>query len=273
MRVALLGGGRSSEHDVSLCLGRRMAEGLRRGRPRSRGGAARAGRALEARRRAGGARAGAAGCSEPTSCSPCCTGPSARTAPSRGCSSSLDVPYVGAGVLGSALSHGQGGVQGPDGARRGAAGGVAACARARRRGSAERSVCRSFVKPARLGSSVGISKAWAGRARRRRSRSPSAHDPLVIVEALRRGIEVECSVLGDERPGGVPARARSCPRPSGTTTRPSTADGGMELVVPAPVPDAVRERGARAGGGGLRAIGLLGAGAGGLLRGGRRACS
>src|SRR5205085_4890 len=59
-----------------------------------------------------------------------------------------------------------------------------------------------FVKPARLGSSVGI-----GRVARTEGLGPAlerafVHDPLAIVEAGAAGLEVECSVLG-----GQPARA------------------------------------------------------------------
>ena len=53
-----------------------------------------------------------------------------------------------------------------------------------------------FVKPAHLGSSVGIAKvtdaAQLGEALDR----AFAHDPLVIVEAVAHGTEVECAVLG-----------------------------------------------------------------------------
>ena len=122
LRVALLAGGRSSEHDISLASARSVLEALdperyevveRRDRPRrplgarqparrqpgrlerSRGDAARPGRAAARSRRSATvdvvlpdpARAR-----------------SARTARCRACSSSPDVPYVGAGVAASALA-------------------------------------------------------------------------------------------------------------------------------------------------------------------------
>ena len=63
------------------------------------------------------------------------------------------------------------------------------------------------------------------------------HDPRVIVEASASGREVECSVLGNEEPRDLACRARSSPTPTGTTSRPSTTEGGMELRVPAPISD------------------------------------
>ena len=63
------------------------------------------------------------------------------------------------------------------------------------------------------------------------------HDPRVIVEASAAGREVECSLLGNERveaslPGEVVANAEWYDYET------KYRDGGMELVVPAPFPDA-----------------------------------
>ena len=55
-----------------------------------------------------------------------------------------------------------------------------------------------FVKPAHLGSSVGIVKVDRPRALREALDSAFAHDELVIVEAMAPRGEVECGVL--ERP-------------------------------------------------------------------------
>src|SRR5207244_2718245 len=57
-----------------------------------------------------------------------------------------------------------------------------------------------FVKPARLGSSVGIAKVAERGELDGALRTAFDHDPLVIVEAMAPGIEVECSVLGDTEP-------------------------------------------------------------------------
>ena len=104
MRVVVLSGGRSSEHEVSLRPAKSVAEGLRDGRPRGRAGPDRA------RRRAGRATASrstvepAAACSAPTRSSPSCTGRSARTGPSRACSSASTSPTSGPGVLAAAVT-------------------------------------------------------------------------------------------------------------------------------------------------------------------------
>src|ERR1700755_436739 len=57
-----------------------------------------------------------------------------------------------------------------------------------------------FVKPARLGSSVGISKVWSESGMGPALDEAFAHDSLVIVEAFTAGIEVECSVIGNGAP-------------------------------------------------------------------------
>ena len=79
---------------------------------------------------------------------------------------------------------------------------------------------------------------------RRRSTSAFAHDPRVIVEATRAGLEVECSVLGQRRRPRPRSPARSCcsRAPAGTTTRPSTPRAGWSCMVPG----AHLRRGARA---------------------------
>ena len=86
-----------------------------------------------------------------------------------------------------------------------------------------------WVKPSRLGSSVGISKVEALGGAGRAVELALRHDPRVIVEASAAGREVECSVLGNERPRPR-CRGRSSPTPIGTTSRRSTSEGGMELA-------------------------------------------
>ncbi len=68
-----------------------------------------------------------------------------------------------------------------------------------------------FVKPAHLGSSVGIVKVTQRHDLADALEQAFAHDGLVIVEALAGGVEVECGVLGapaidtsgDAQPGFV----------------------------------------------------------------------
>ena len=105
--------------------------------------------------------------------------------------------------------HGQGHVQAADGARGDPPGrlpggdGVASGLRAREAALADLAALGLpvFVKPARLGSSVGIGRVGERRTScRRRLELAFAHDSLAIVEALATGIEVECSVLGNDEP-------------------------------------------------------------------------
>src|SRR5438105_11569509 len=68
-----------------------------------------------------------------------------------------------------------------------------------------------FVKPAHLGSSVGILKVAQAEHLAEALEEAFAHDELAIVEQMARGIEVECSVLGcarsEREAGGEPAIA------------------------------------------------------------------
>ncbi len=85
MRVAVLSGGRSSEHEVSLVSGASVSRGLRSaGHEVVEVMLTRAGTWLHEGEEVRCARA--AGCWMPTSPSPCCTARSARTARCRGCS-------------------------------------------------------------------------------------------------------------------------------------------------------------------------------------------
>ena len=90
-----------------------------------------------------------------------------------------------------------------------------------------------FVKPARMGSSVGIAKVTAGGGELLAAlASAFEHDRRAIVEAAAGGLEVECSLLGNGRP-----RAS---QPGEIVLHSDFYDyeakyqpGGMELVVPA----------------------------------------
>jgi D-alanine-D-alanine ligase len=102
-----------------------------------------------------------------------------------------------------------------------------------------------FVKPARLGSSVGIARVAAADELAGALEAAFAHDPLVIVEASARGLEVECAVLGNDEP--------IASEPGEIVLTGGAADGwydyeakytpgGMELVVPARISAFARER-------------------------------
>jgi D-alanine-D-alanine ligase len=98
-----------------------------------------------------------------------------------------------------------------------------------------------WVKPARLGSSVGIVPV------REAAELPGAlevafeHDPLAIVEASARGLEVECSVMGNGDP--IASQPGEIVLASGWYDYEAKySPGGMELIVPARVPAPVCER-------------------------------
>ena len=93
-----------------------------------------------------------------------------------------------------------------------------------------------FVKPARLGSSVGISKARTPEELDAAVALARRHDDKVLVEEFQPGIEVECGVLGNREPvasvvGEIVAHA------DWYDFEAKYADGGMELVVPARIPE------------------------------------
>ena len=247
MRVAVLAGGRSSEHDVSLDSARWGGRGPARGRPRGGGGAARA------RRRAGSTTASrwrsspAGGLLGADVVFPVLHGPFGEDGTVQGLLEILDVPYVGAGVLGLRAVHGQGGLQGADGARRGFRRCTTRrCARATTRRALER------ARPA------GVREAGAARLvgrdleGRPRPRSCAGARGGVRARPARDrrgdGARPRGGVLGARQRASPRrrSRARSRSKPSGTTTRPSTRPGGMELVVPARVDGGARA-GARAG--------------------------
>jgi D-alanine-D-alanine ligase len=107
-----------------------------------------------------------------------------------------------------------------------------------------------FVKPAHQGSSVGIVKVTSGDRIADALDGAFAHDRLAIVEAAARGIEVECSVLGSlrsERDDG--AREALVSEPGQIVLAGDWYDfeakyspGGMDLHVPAPISAAAAER-------------------------------
>jgi D-alanine-D-alanine ligase len=103
-----------------------------------------------------------------------------------------------------------------------------------------------FVKPAHLGSSVGISKASSAQELRRAIGSAFEYDELVIVEAASTGLEVECGVLGVLGS----ERAQAFASEPGEITFASEfydydakyAPEGMGLLVPARISPAAREQ-------------------------------
>lgn len=101
-----------------------------------------------------------------------------------------------------------------------------------------------FVKPARLGSSVGIGRVLHADELRPALTDAFRHDSLVIVEAAASGIEVECSVLGNDEPiVSVPGEIMLAAGEAGWYDYEAKyTPGAMELVVPARISDRARER-------------------------------
>jgi len=99
-----------------------------------------------------------------------------------------------------------------------------------------------FVKPARLGSSVGITKAHDDAELREAVALAFAHDEKVLVERFVAGVEVEVGVLGNLRPiASLPGQI-VVTHNEWYDFEAKYDDGEMELVVPAPIADAQLER-------------------------------
>jgi D-alanine-D-alanine ligase len=99
-----------------------------------------------------------------------------------------------------------------------------------------------WVKPARLGSSVGITPASGSDELERAVADAARHDPRVIVEAPGPGKEVECSLLGNEQPVASPPGEIVTKGHDWYDYEAKYAEGGMELVVPAQISGAATER-------------------------------
>jgi D-alanine-D-alanine ligase len=97
-----------------------------------------------------------------------------------------------------------------------------------------------FVKPARLGSSVGISKVHDEPELAPAVELARRHDEKVLVEEFVVGMEVECGVLGNR----VPPPVASLPGRIDTLGNEwydfasKYDEGGMELVIPPELPEA-----------------------------------
>jgi D-alanine-D-alanine ligase len=92
-----------------------------------------------------------------------------------------------------------------------------------------------FVKPARLGSSVGISKVADEAGLGRAVALAFRHDEKVLVEEFVPGIEVECGVLGNLKPiASLPGEivAHGFDAPDWYDYSAKYDEGGMDLIVP-----------------------------------------
>ncbi len=233
MRIAVLSGGRSSEHDVSLRSGAAVARGLREagheavevtigrdGTWQTPGGAVElipGGGLLDA-----------------DAVFPALHGAFGEDGSVQGLLECLDVPYVGSDVLASAICmdkltlkrlfavHGVPqvdftAVEGNDWW-----------------GRCERMGLPLWVKPSRMGSSVGITRVADLSDLDAAVESALRHDPRVIVEASASGREVECSVLGNAEPAAsLPGEIVA--QGGWYDFEAKYTEGGMDLRVPAPI--------------------------------------
>ena len=248
MKIAVISGGRSSEHEISLSSGASVAAGLRE-----------AGHDVvdvlidrKGRWTAGGDEvemrpaAGLLGCDVAF---PVLHGPFGEDGTVQGLLESLDVAYAGPSVLAAAVAMDK-----------------LICKRLLAyRGLPQVEFCEVgepgwrelaaamarplWVKPSRLGSSVGISRVMTPEAGLEQAVEHAlAHDPRVIIEADAGGREVECSVIGNT---GIGPRSRiETSLPGAIVTQASDwydfeakySEGGMELVVPPPLDQETIER-------------------------------
>ena len=241
MRVAVIGGGISSEHDVSLRSAASVAAGLREaGHETVEVTIGRDGRwsaAGEAVSFTPGE--GLLGCE---AAFPVLHGPGGEDGSVQGLLEVLAIPYAGSDVESSAICMdklvfknllARHGVPQVDFCRAGEEG--------------WREIAAGFgrpvwVKPARLGSSVGITPASGEQELERAVEEARRHDPRVIVEAPAPGKEVECSLLGNEDPAASPPGEIVTKSSDWYDYEAKYAEGGMELVVPAEISEAARER-------------------------------
>ncbi len=240
MNVAVLAGGRSSEHEISLASAAAIRAGLEE--------AGHEPLAVEIAQDGRWSAEGAAVTIEPSGgvlgadvVFPALHGPFGEDGTVQGLLELADVPYVGAGVLASALCMDK--VTFKDVMAHAS---IPQVAYRRARKGDDLSELEAlglpvFVKPARLGSSVGISKAGTAEELRAALEEAWRHDPLAIVEGLSRGMEVECSVIGNEdpfasEPGEIVVNAEWYDYDA------KYQPGGMDLVVPARLDDATRAR-------------------------------
>jgi D-alanine-D-alanine ligase len=244
VKIAVISGGRSSEHEISLESGASVAQGLRDAGHEvievliDRDGRWSAG-GTEVDLRAAGGLLGV------DVAFPVLHGPFGEDGTVQGLLEVLDLPYAGPSVLAAAVAMDKlickrllafGGVPQVEFCEVGEPGW---------REHAAAMPKPLWVKPSRLGSSVGISRVASPEAELDAAiEAAAAHDPRVIIEANAGGREVECSVIGDAGLGADDDGIETS-LPGAIVTRASDwydyeakyAEGGMELVVPAPIGD------------------------------------
>ena len=102
-----------------------------------------------------------------------------------------------------------------------------------------------FVKPANLGSSVGVSRADDGVSLRRAISLAAEYDRKIIVEECLDMREIECGVLGNEEPrASLPGEyiVKDDSKKFLDYTEKYAGTGNNEFVVPAPLPEELAAR-------------------------------
>jgi len=154
-----------------------------------------------------------------------------------------DIPYVGSGVLGSAVGMHKGAMK-----QMFAAVGIPQGRYLEFRDGQDLSAFRArvidelgvpcFVKPANMGSSVGVSKAHDAAELDTALALGLSYDEDILVEEMIDGREIEVGVLGSQRPeASLPGEV--IPGAEFYSYADKYEDGTAQLVVPAPLADAV----------------------------------
>jgi D-alanine-D-alanine ligase len=252
VRVAVIAGGRSSEHDISVASARSVIEALdpdryesvlveidRRGRWELASG-------REALPEASAETLPVIAQSPPAATLgqvdvvlPILHGPFGEDGTVQGLLELAGVPYIGAGVAGSALCMDKDLCK--------------AVLRDRGIPVARNVTLRDgdspehpfeypvFVKPARLGSSVGITKVHDAGELVPAIELARRHDDKVLIEEGLDGVEVECGVLGNRDPIASVV-GEIAPNAEWYDYSAKYDEGGMELVIPARISPSSDER-------------------------------
>jgi D-alanine-D-alanine ligase len=253
LRVAVLAGGRSAEHDISVASAESIRDGLlAAGHEVVWVAISRDGRwLLDGEPLALSPAGGLLGANVVF---PALHGPFGEDGTVQGVLEVLDVAYVGAGVAAAAMCMNKLVFKELMAAARVPQVAYAGISQERFLADGTRVVeglaplgLPAFVKPARMGSSLGIVKVGDAAAMSTALEHAFEHDELVIVEAMAPGVEIECALLG-----GAPGEQPSVSQPGQVSFRGEWYDfdtkyrpGGIELKVPAPISarasDRVRE--------------------------------
>jgi D-alanine-D-alanine ligase len=252
VRVAVLMGGRSSEHEISLASARSVLDAL----DPERYDAVTVEIGRDGQWELGTGKDGSvietlpvpaakvpATLGEVDVVFPVLHGPFGEDGTVQGLLELAGIPYVGAGVLGSALAMDKDVFKA---VMRDRGVPVTRNITLRKSQAPENPFgYPAFVKPARLGSSVGISKVGTDQELAAAVQLAFEHDDKVLVEEFVDGIEVECGVLGNDRPiASLPGEIVSHGF-SGADWYDYSAkydEGGMDLLVPPRLEQATIER-------------------------------